>query len=305
MPPKNDASSPIVRRPPPVAVRRSLLFMPGDDAHKIEKGITSGADAIIMDIEDGTALNRKQAARDTIRKALATLDFGRTGKMVRLNGAESGMMLEDLHQTIDGRPDAYVLPKVDSSEAIQALSHEIGDEERSRGWPVGGIRVFAVVETARGILNLSSIAAADQRLAGLIFGAEDLAGDLGAVRTPEGWEVLYARSAIIIAAVAYNLQSFDTVYVALADLDGLRDDALRAAQMGFSGKLAIHPRQVAVIHEAFTPSAVEVDRAQRLIIAFEENQRNGAGAFAFEGKMVDLPLLRAAQRVLQRAGLVS
>jgi citrate lyase beta subunit len=305
MPPKNDPSPSVFRRPPPVAVRRSLLFMPGDDAHKIEKGITSGADAIIMDIEDGTALNRKQAARDTIREALLTLDFGRTGKLVRLNGVESGMMQDDLRQTIAGRPDAYVLPKVDSSEAIQALSHKLGEEERSRGWPVGGIGILAVVESARGILNLNSIAAADLRLAGLIFGAEDLAGDLGAVRTPEGWEVLYARSAVVIAAVANNLQSFDTVYVALADLDGLRADALRAAQMGFTGKLAIHPRQVAVIHEAFTPSAVEIDRAQRLIIAFEENQRHGAGAFAFEGKMVDLPLLRAAQRVLQRAGLVS
>src|SRR5437763_1828713 len=174
MPLRNDPASPVFRRPPSVAVRRSLLFMPGDDAHKIEKGIASGADAIIMDIEDGTALNRKQAARDTIRKALAALDFGRTGKLVRLNGVESGMMLDDLRQTIDGRPDAYVLPKVDSSEAIQALSHEIGEDERSRGWPVGDIRIFAVVETARGILNLNSIAAADQRLAGLIFGAEDL-----------------------------------------------------------------------------------------------------------------------------------
>src|SRR5437773_8109677 len=119
-----------------------------------------------MDIEDGTALNRKQAARDTIREALATLDFGVTGKLVRLNGLGSGMMLDDLGQTITGRPDAYVLPKVESSEAIQLLSHQIGEEERSRGWPVGGIRILAVVETARGILNLNSIAAAGQRLAG-------------------------------------------------------------------------------------------------------------------------------------------
>jgi citrate lyase beta subunit len=165
--------------------------------------------------------------------------------------------------------------------------------------------IYVVVETARGIMNLASIASADARLAGLIFGAEDLAGDLGATRTPDGWEVLYARSAIVVAAVANNLPSFDTVYIALTDLDGLRADSLRAAQMGFTGKLAIHPRQVAVIHEAFTPSAAEIDRAQRLIVAFEDHQRSGTGAFAFEGKMVDLPLLRAAQRTLQRAGLVT
>src|SRR5262249_2591924 len=133
MPPKNDAPSPFFRRPPyrtpgnapgqadqtgsSPAARRSLLFMPGDDFHKIEKGVSSGADAVIMDIEDGTALNRKQAARDTIREALATLDFGRIAKMVRVNGIETGMTQDDLRQTIAGRPDAYVLPKVDSSEA--------------------------------------------------------------------------------------------------------------------------------------------------------------------------------------------
>jgi citrate lyase beta subunit len=277
--------------------------MPGDDRHKIEKGIGAGADAVIMDIEDGTALNRKKAARDTIREALLTLDFGPTGKLVRLNGIETGLTKEDLEQTIDGRPDGYVLPKVESAESIKWLAGELAGLERTHGWPQGGIGLLAVVETARGILNLREIAAADQRLTGLVFGAEDLAGDLGATRTSEGWEVFYARSAVVIAAVANNLQVFDSVFVALSEPAGLRADAARAVQMGFTGKLAIHPRQVPIINEAFTPSSAEIERAQRLIVAFAEQQRHGAGAFAFEGKMVDMPLLRAAQRVLRRAGL--
>ena len=282
-------------------LRRSVLFMPGDDLHKIEKGASLGADAVVMDLEDGVALNRKAAARTVVCQALQTLDFGQTERLVRLNTPTSGLEYDDLFQTASAHPDAYVLPKVESAAAIQSASRWLERIEQQHGWPPGGIRLMAVVETARGIMRLSEIAGADARLRVLMFGAEDLAGDLGATRTKEGREVSYGRSAVLVAARAHDLQAIDTVYVAFADDEGLRADAHCALQLGYDGKLAIHPRQVPIINEVFTPSANEVAHARELMRVFEEHQRNGTGAFEFYGKMVDMPMLRAAQRTLQRA----
>ncbi|MBI3734006.1 MAG: CoA ester lyase, partial [Chloroflexi bacterium] len=283
--------------------RRTVLFMPGDDLRKIQRGVSlAGVDTIAMDLEDGVALNRKQAARETVCHALDTVDFGRVERLVRLNTPASTLQQDDLAQTVAQHPDGYVLPKVESAETVQAVSGQLGEVERARGWPVGGIRLLALIETARGVLRLDEIAGSDERLDALVFGAEDFAGDIGATRTQAGWEVFHARSAVVIAAAAYGLQAIDTVFTALDDLDGLRADAQRALQMGYDGKLAIHPRQVPVICEVFTPSADEVARAQALMQAFDEHQRQGAGAFELNGRMVDMPMVRAARRVLQRAG---
>jgi citrate lyase beta subunit len=283
---------------------KSLLFMPGDDIRKIEKGATVGAAAVVMDLEDGVALNRKQAARETTRRALTTVAFGRTARLVRLNAITSGLLDDDLAQTIEGQPDGYVLPKVESAETIRRVSNQLENSERARGWLVGGIGLWAVIETARGVMKLDEIASADARLVALALGSEDLAGDVGATRTREGWEIFYARSAVVTAAAAYGLQALDTVFVDLSDLDGLRAEAQFALQLGYTGKLAIHPKQVAVINEVFTPSAAEVARAQQLMRVFEEQQQQGAGAFAFAGRMVDMPMVRAAQKVLRRVGIM-
>ncbi len=283
--------------------RRALLFMPGDDRHKIEKGAATGVDAVVMDLEDGVALNRKEEARETVRRALEEVTFGRTERLVRINPVGSGLEEADLKATLDGHPDGYVVPKVESPEQIRWVSAWLAAEERARGWPVGGIRLLAILESARGILNAGAIAAADDRLEALIFGAEDFAGDVGATRTREGWEVFYARSAVVVAAAAHELQAIDTVFIDLHDLEGLRQEAAFALQLGFDGKLAIHPRQVPVIQGVFTPSPEEVERAKRLIEAFETHQAEGTGVFAFEGKMVDMPMIRAAKRVLARAGV--
>ncbi len=286
-------------------LRSAVLFMPGDDLHKIQTGASLGVDSVVMDLEDGVALNRKAAARNVVCEALQTIDFGPTERLIRLNTSVSGLEHDDLFQTVSAHPDGYVLPKVESAEAIRSVSHWLAQIEERHNWEVGAIRLLAVVETARGIMNLNEIAAADGRLRALIFGAEDLAGDIGATRSKEGWEIFYGRSAVVLAARAHDLQAIDTVYVAFNDDDGLREDARRALQMGYDGKLAIHPRQVPIIHDAFTPNAEEIAHARALMQIFEEHQRNGTGAFEFYGKMVDMPMLRAAQRILQRAGFSS
>lgn len=283
--------------------RRALLFMPGDDPRKIAKGAALGVDSIIMDLEDGVAANRKAAARAAVVDALTSLDFGGSERLVRLNSVGSGLMEADVAATVHARPDGYVLPKAESGDNVRWVCDLLSQAEADHGWPAHNIRLIAIVETARGILRLEDIAQADPRLDALAFGAEDLAGDIGATRSKDGWEVFHARSAVVIAAAAYGLQALDTPWVDLADLAGLAEDARRAAHMGYSGKLAIHPRHVPVIVDAFTPSAESIAAAQRLLAAYHAHQAVGAGAFALDGKMVDAPMLRAAERLLARAGV--
>lgn len=282
-------------------VRRSVLFMPGDSLRKIEKAATLPADSVIMDLEDGVAFNRKTEARATIVEALRTLDFGGRERLVRINPVGSGLEMADLDAAAAGRPDGLVLPKVESAAQVQRISQALASAEDAQGWPRGAVRLLVIVETALGVMNVREIAAADDRVDALMFGAEDLAGDIGATRTAEGWEVFYARSAVVTAAAAYRRQAIDTVFVDLNDEDGLRRECQRAMQMGYSGKMAIHPRQVEIINAAFTPSAEAMAQARRLIAAYAEHQAAGTGAFAYEGKMVDMPMIRAAEQVLARA----
>jgi citrate lyase beta subunit len=282
-------------------IRRALLFMPGDDRRKIEKGASLGVDSIIMDLEDGVALNNKPAARATIAAALREVNFGRTERLVRINPVGGGLEADDLAATLPARPDGYVLPKVESAEQIAEVTTQLKAAERANGWPSGSIRLLPIIETARGVVNLREIAGSASRLDALIFGAEDLAGDIGATRTPDGWEVFYARSAVVIHAKAAGLQAIDTVFVDLNDVDGLEAQTRTAMLMGYNGKLAIHPRQVEPIQQMFTPSADEIASAKRLIDAHTAHQAAGTGAFQLDGKMVDMPVVRAAENVLARA----
>lgn len=288
--------------------RRSLLFIPGDSARKIEKALSLPADSIIFDLEDGVALSQKEAARASVAHALATLDFGARERIVRVNAPESGLAEAEVRATCTPAfaPDAYLAPKVESPRALLELDQLLGELEAAQGRPPGAIRLLAMIETALGVMNLREIAApatSTPRLDALVFGAEDLAATTGARRTREGWEVFYARSAIATAAGAYGLQAIDCVHVDFQDAEGLRAECTRARDLGYTGKTLIHPAQVAVANELFAPSPAEIDWALRLIAAFEAHQAQGAGAFAFEGKMVDMPILRAARLILARAGM--
>jgi citrate lyase beta subunit len=282
-------------------VRRSLLFVPGDSRRKIEKAITLGADCVCLDLEDGVALSQKQAARQTVAEALRGEYFGRSERMVRLNRVGSNWEAEDLAHTLATRPASVLLPKVESAEALQWLDAQITHAEQANDWPSGEIEMLAMVETARGVINLKEIAGASPRLTALIFGAEDLAGDIGAVRTREAWEVFYARSAVVTHAAAFGLQALDMVFVDYGDSAGLLAEAQQGAQMGFSGKQLIHPNQIEPVHAAFTPDSAALAHAQRVVQAAQENQAGGLGAFSLDGKMVDMPVVKAAEQVLAKA----
>jgi citrate lyase beta subunit len=277
------------------------LFMPGDGRRKIEKGAALDVDAVIMDLEDGVALSNKPAARAVTAAALREVDFGRTERLVRLNPVDSLFFDDDLAETIDAHPDGYVLPKVESAGQVREVAARLLAAEGRNGWRPGGIRLLAIIETGRGVLNLREIAESDSRLDALVFGAEDLAGDIGATRTPEGWEVYYARSAVVIHAKSCGLQAIDTPFVDLADLERLGQETRLVLGMGYTGKLAIHPRQVDIIQRVFTPTPEEIQQAQRLIAAHDAQQAGGAGVFELDGKMVDMPMVRAAQTLLARA----
>jgi citrate lyase beta subunit len=274
--------------------------MPADSMRKITKATQIEVDSIIMDLEDAVALNQKEVARQTARAALQTLEFGRRERLVRLN-APVELLNADLQATIEGRPDGYVIPKAETAEQLQYVSRLLDEAERERGWGSDSVRLLAIIETARGVMNLRELAQASRRLEALMFGAEDLAVDIGATRTPAGWEVFYARSAVVMAAAAYELQAIDMVLVDLQDMARLEQECVVGRQMGYEGKMAIHPRQVEVINRVFAPSPAEIERARRLVQANAENQASGLGTFQFEGQMVDMPVVKAAERLLERA----
>jgi citrate lyase beta subunit len=284
----------------PIRARRALLYMPGDDRYKIEKALTLGVDCICMDMEDGVALSRKAKARLTIAEALRELDFGRSEKLVRINAAGSGLETEDVQAVLPFRPDGVVLPKVEKLEQIQWVSERVEAAELAYGWPIHSIRLLAGVETPRAIMNLKDIVS-HPHLDALIFGGEDYAASIGASRTPEALELLYARSAVVTACAAYGLQAIDMVSIDFKDLEALRREARFGAQLGYTGKQIIHPNQVAPVQEAFTPDDAAIVSARRLVQAFEVHQAKGSGAFALDGRMIDMPLVKAARLVLERA----
>lgn len=280
--------------------RRALLYMPGDDWKKISKALTVGVDSVCMDMEDGTAANRKAEARQTIARALQELDFGASERLARINGIGTRLEADDLAVVLPHRPDGIVLPKAETPEQVAWVSEKIEAAELKHGWPVNSIRMILVVESARGILNLKELAA-HPRLDALIFGAEDFSASVGATRTPEALEVLYARSALVTAAAAYGLQAIDLVTVDFRNTEQARRDALFGAQLGYTGKQVIHPAQVEPVQSAFTPDDEAIAYAKRVVETFEMNQARGAGAYDLDGKMIDLPLLKSAQNVLERA----
>ncbi|MDP1546756.1 MAG: CoA ester lyase [Anaerolineales bacterium] len=281
--------------------RRALLYMPGDNWKMITKSITLGVDSICMDMEDGTAVNKKAEARATIAKALQELDFGASEKLARINSVGSGWEKDDIEAVLPFRPDGIVIPKVESFEQVEWASRIIEDAELKNGWQVNSIRILIGVETAKGISNLKEIAA-HPRLDAVIFGGEDFAASIGATRTKDAIELLYARQAVIVACAAFDIQPLDIVTIDYKDLESLKLEAEFGARLGFSGKQVIHPNQVPVAQEAFTPSDEAIAYARRIVETFEASQKEGKGAYSLDGKMIDMPLLKNAQKVLARAG---
>lgn len=285
---------------------RSMLFVPGDSERKLEKAASSPADALILDLEDAVAPSRTHIARGMVLEYLRSRpDRGRQALWVRINPLNTPEALRDLAGIVAGAPDGLLLPKVDSVADVIQASHYLDALEVREGVGPGAIRLIPVAtETPQALFSLGSYSACGGRLAGLTWGAEDIAAALGASsnRKESGeYDTVYlmARSLCLAGAVAAGVQPVDTMYADFANPAGLMADAVAARRSGFTGKIAIHPAQVDVINEAFSPSAEEVAWSRRVVDTFQSNP--GLGTVGIDGKMLDMPHLKQAQRVLQLA----
>lgn len=284
---------------------RSLLFVPGDDERKIAKGLGSTADALILDLEDSVAPQRKAAAREL---CAATLRSARSAKtlFVRINALDTADALLDIAAIVPARPFGLMLPKCRGGEDIRTLDEHLSRHEAKAGVAAGQTRILPIVtETGASMFGLGSYGPpAHPRLCGLMWGGEDLAADLGAIANREAngaYTAPYqlARSLCLCAAAAVSVPAIDAVYTDFRDTEGLKAEAVEGLRDGFSGKAAIHPDQVAPINAAFTPTAADVERARRIVAAFEASSATGVASL--DGRMLDRPHLRSAQRVLARA----
>ncbi|MDE3112849.1 MAG: CoA ester lyase [Chloroflexota bacterium] len=276
-----------LRRAPP----RSWLFVPALRAPEwIPKAVASGADALIVDLEDATAPDEKDRARDVVR-GLGLAHGQRSPVMaVRVNSGPRERHEADLRAAVDSGASAVLLPKIEEPEEVRAA-----------GWT--GLAMVVMIETAKGLLRAADIATAHDHLVALAFGSFDLSAELGAAPSREGIELLYARSHVVTAAAAAGAAAIDTPWVDIKDAEGCAREAAAARRLGFSGKLAIHPSHVASINAAFSPSDDEIADAEALLAAFDKAVAAGAGVATYQGRMIDRPLALAARRVLARAGL--
>ncbi|HEY6862097.1 MAG TPA: CoA ester lyase [Pseudolabrys sp.] len=285
---------------------RSLLFVPADGGPKLDKAVASGADAVIVDLEDSIAPERKDTARvaalDFLKRAGAAKQRPRL--LVRINGLDTGMTDADLDAIVPGRPDAIVFPKAEGGASVVHLDAKLTAREAIAGVPEGQIKILAQgVESAAGLFAAGTLRGASMRLIGLTWGPEDLSAELGAEANRDTQGELtepyrLARSICLYAAAAAKLPAIETVYVDFRNSEGLRRDTEAARRDGFAGRLAIHPAQVPVINEVFTPSAAQIERAKAVVAAFAAQP--GAGTVGIDGKMYDRPHLARAQALLAR-----
>ena len=279
--------------------RRSMLFMPGNNPGMLVSADILGADSIIYDLEDAVSLDEKDSARTLVRNALSFLKFTHSEITVRINPIDSPYWEKDLEAIIPVLPDGIVIPKA-SVDAVHSVEQKINEIKKAHNI-TKNFSFLMLVESARGIMDVNSIAKASSLIQGLLLGGEDYSVDMGIQRTRLSKELEYARFSLTTAAHAYGLDSLDTPFTDVEDFEGLRLDTAFSKSIGFSGRLVINPRQVEGIHKIFSPSSAEIERAEAILQAAEEAKQKGLGVFSFKGKMVDLPVIKRAQALYDSA----
>ena len=279
--------------------RRSMLFMPGNNPGMLVSADILGADSIIYDLESAVSLDEKDSARTLVRNALSFLKFTHSEITVRINPIDSPYWEKDLEAIIPVLPDGIVIPKA-SVDAVHSVEQKINEIKKAHNI-TKNFSFLMLVESARGIMDVNSIAKASSLIQGLLLGGEDYSVDMGIQRTRLSKELEYARFSLTTAAHAYGLDSLDTPFTDVEDFEGLRLDTAFSKSIGFSGRLVINPRQVEEIHKIFSPSSAEIERAEAILQAAEEAKQKGLGVFSFKGKMVDLPVIKRAQALYDSA----
>lgn len=283
--------------------RRSMLYIPGNRPGMIQNCLVFGADSVLLDLEDAIALTEKDAARRLTAHLLKAIDFGNMEVTVRINGADTPYFRKDLEEIVPARPAAIRLPKCQSPEDVLTVDALIGELEEKNDIPPGSIKLHAMIETALGLQKAFDIASACPRVTALTLGGQDLTADLGVQKTKEGWELFHARGAVVLAAKAAGVDVFDTVWADINDPEGLLKESRQIMGLGFTGKAAIHPSQIPVIHKAYMPDPKELRKARRVVEAAEEAKTKGIGVISVDGKMVDAPVVRRAYKLIELTAL--
>ena len=285
-------------------LKRSWMFVPGHRQKMIDKALGLNADTIMLDIEDGVAPNEKDTARQLIGEALGRGKApNSSARFVRINAIGHTRMDADLDAVVRPGLEGLVLPKIETVEEVLQVESILFEREPKLGMASGSVKLLIAIESPRGLLNAPAIAASSPRVMGLMFGAEDFGRELGLPTSREGEarDMLYARSALVVAAASAHVQAVDGVWVDLKDTEGLVNFARQSRRLGFSGMSLIHPSQIDPINTMFSPTSEEIDYAQQVVKAFEEANARGDGSIAFGGQLIDRPIVERARRTLEMA----
>lgn len=282
-------------------MRRSLLFLPGNNPNMLINGNCLGADSVILDLEDAVSPAEKDGARILVRNTMRYMDFTGCEIIVRINSIDTPYWKKDLDAIMPYQPGLILLPKTSGSSDVLEADAYMSQVEDRLGLPRNTVGLMPLIETAMGVENAFQIASASKRVQALFLGAEDLTADLQCVRTKEGREIEYARTRLVVAARAAGVAVYDTPFTDVNDDAGIAKDASYAKALGFSGKSSISPRHVEVINQVFSPTQKEVDYAYEVMEAIAQAKAQGKGAIALHGKMIDAPIVSRAQQTIAMA----
>ena len=282
-------------------MRRSMLFLPGNNPNMLINGNCLGSDAVIFDLEDAVAPDQKDAARILVRNTMKYMDFRGCEIIVRINSIDTPYWKADIDQILPYQPGLILLPKTSSAADVLEADAYITQVEEKLGLAKNTVGLMPLIETAMGVENAFAIASATKRVQALLLGAEDLTADLQCKRTKEGREIEYARTRLVVAARAAGVAVYDTPFTDVNDDEGIVTDATLAKALGFTGKASISPRHVEVINQVFSPTQKDVDYAYEVMDAIELAKKQGKGAISLQGKMIDAPIVTRAQQTIAMA----
>lgn len=282
-------------------LRRTMLFVPGNNPAMIQDAHIYGSDALMFDLEDSVAMSEKDAARMLVYHALKTVPFGNCEVVVRINPLDTPYGKKDIEAMVLGGVQVIRLPKTETAQDILDVECEIEKVERKAGIPVGKTAMMAAIEGALGVVNAYEIARSSRRLIAIALGAEDYCANMKTSRSESGEELFLARAQIVVAARAAGIDAIDTVYSDINNEEQLIKETKLIKQLGFDGKSIINPRQIDPINQIFTPTAKEIEKAMQIVEALEQAQAKGSGIVSLNGKMIDKPVLLRAQRTLNMA----
>lgn len=282
-------------------LRRTMLFVPGNNPGMIRDAGIFNNDCIMFDLEDSVSVNEKDSARFLVFQALRTLEYPGKELVVRVNDPRTQTGKDDLQAIVSTGKAVIRLPKTERADDVTYCAEIIEGIEKEIGAEVGRTKMMAAIESAEGVLNAKEIALASKRLTGIALGAEDYVTSLKTNRSPDGVELYFGRSMVLLAARVAGIDALDTVFSDVNDEEGLRKETMLIKQMGFDGKSVINPRQIKIIHEIFTPTEKQINHARAVLAAIKEAEAAGSGVIALNGKMIDKPIVERAQRVLDFA----